>query len=112
MRKEAFKNHSDSIPKDRTEFFKLNADYPRTQPDVGFKLINDFNEKITVQNAEKYVSSLKDYASPLITKMINEKDKFNAKEVGWLHEPWMGSKRDPIMGTYPGNPNLQELLKA
>lgn len=112
VRKEAFKNHSDSIPKDRTEFFKLNADYPRTQPDVGFKLINDFNEKITVQNAEKYVSGLKEYASPLITKMINEKDKFSAKDVGWFHEPWMGSKRDPIMGTYPGNPNSAGTFKG
>ncbi|MEN4759170.1 hypothetical protein ABEG63_02425 [Chryseobacterium sp. C39-AII1] len=111
VRKQAFKNHSDSIPKDRKAFFQLNADYPRTQPSVGFKFINEFNQPITVENAETYVSKMKEYASPVITKMINEKDKFNAKEVGWFHEPWMGSQRDPIMGTYPGNPNGKGTFK-
>lgn len=112
VRKEAFKNHSDSIPTDRKTFFELNAEYPRKLPNVGFKFINDFKQPITVQNAETYVSKMKEYASPLIMKMINEKEKFNAKEVGWFHEPWMGSKRDPIMGTYPGNPNSAGTFKG
>ncbi|NIF04161.1 hypothetical protein F3J23_01805 [Chryseobacterium sp. Tr-659] len=111
VKKQAFKNHSDSIPKDRKDFFVLNADYPRKRPDVGFKYMHEFNQAITVQNAGSYVSKLKEYASPLINRFINEKDKFSAKEVGWFHEPWMGSKRDPIMGTYTGNPNGKGTFK-
>lgn len=55
--------------------------------------------KITVQNAATYVAALKEYVGPVARKLLLDPN-FDAAAAHWYSEPWLGSIRESIHGTY------------
>ncbi len=103
-----FQNHKDSIPSPQQysgPLFKLSHDYPTSftspvnapwQQALGGKPISS-------ANALAYVDSLKSYVSSTITPFLNNFKAYDAAKQGWYHEPWTGSIREPITGSYVGS---------
>ncbi|MBC9883140.1 hypothetical protein G8O24_38265 [Bradyrhizobium sp. INPA01-394B] len=56
---------------------------------------------ITTTNAAAYVAALKEYVGPAARKLILDYANWDAKKAGWYNEPWLGSVRESIHGTYP-----------
>jgi len=85
-------------------FFKLSHDWPRDRlPPLGNapwqKAIN--NGHITTSNAAAYAAALKAAVTPNARKLILDYPNWDAGKAGWFNEPWLGSQRESIHGTYP-----------
>ena len=58
------------------------------------------NGKITTKNAAAYAAALKDAVSKNARNLIMHYDTWDAAKAGWYNEPWLGSQREAIRGTY------------
>jgi hypothetical protein len=56
---------------------------------------------ITTQNAAAYVAALKQYVSANARTLLLDYPRWDAAKARWYNEPWMGSMRESIHGTYP-----------
>lgn len=86
------------------KLFELNSCWPTAPlpaPKDGFawqKAIG--NKPITTQNAHLYAAALKEHVSKNARALIVGHDTWNAKSADWYNEPWLGSQREAISGTY------------
>ena len=55
---------------------------------------------ITVANAAAYAAALKRAVAKNASQLIEHYDHWNAARAGWYNEPWLGSIRESIRGTY------------
>ncbi|KAF1008322.1 MAG: hypothetical protein GAK28_01303 [Luteibacter sp.] len=83
--------------------FSLNHDWPKfaksqVGPPPWRKAIN--NGRINIHNAEAYANALKEAVAPNARKLILDYAHWDAAKAGWYNEPWLGSLRDAIHGTY------------
>jgi len=86
--------------------FALSHDYPRAQvppPDpapwreaIGFG-------RIDTGNARAYVEALKDYIADDMRELLFDYENWDAEAAGWYNQPWLGTIREPIHGTYVGS---------
>jgi hypothetical protein len=86
--------------------FKLSYNWPTKplpplQNPPWAKAIN--NGPITVENAAAYVKALKDYVGPNAKTLVWNYKHWNAGKAGWYNQPWLGSIRESIHGTYTGS---------
>jgi hypothetical protein len=58
------------------------------------------NQKITPENAGAYAEALKAAVAVNGRALIMHYDTWNAAKAGWYNEPWLGSQREAIHGTY------------
>jgi len=58
------------------------------------------NGKITPQNAPAYAAALKAAVADNARNLIMHYDTWDAAKAGWYNEPWLGSLREAIHGTY------------
>jgi hypothetical protein len=58
------------------------------------------NGTITTQNAPLYAAALKAAVAQNARQLIAHYDTWDAAKAGWYNEPWLGSKREAIRGTY------------
>ncbi len=56
---------------------------------------------INTANAAAYVSALKDYVSINARHLLLDYRTWDASSAHWYNEPWLGSLRESIHGTYP-----------
>lgn len=103
-----FQSHRDSVPSKEQysgPLFTLSHDYPDTasaivtppwQQALGGKPISS-------ANAMNYVNALKNYVAPTITQFLFDRQNWNSANAGWYQEPWTGSIREAILGTYVGS---------
>ncbi|MBN8838539.1 MAG: hypothetical protein J0I09_14860 [Sphingobacteriia bacterium] len=114
---DAFMNHRDSAPSKQQysgPLFVLSHDYPTT-----FKTITNpswrqaLNGKaISESNVFAYMDSLKSYVAPNVKPFFTNNQQWTAAKYGWFHEPWLGSQREAILGTYLGNGNPANMFKT
>jgi len=84
-------------------FFSLSHDWP-TRPIP--PLVNApwqaaiGNGRITVRNAPAYAAALRAAVARNARALIMDRT-WNAGAAGWYNEPWVGSQREAIRGTYP-----------
>ncbi len=57
-------------------------------------------EKITPENAGAYANALREYISKTGRELVMHYDTWDAVKAHWYNEPWLGSKREAIHGTY------------
>jgi hypothetical protein len=55
---------------------------------------------ISTQNAPAYVAALKDYVSANARQLLLDYAHWDAAKAHWYNEPWLGSTRESIHGTY------------
>jgi hypothetical protein len=84
--------------------FKLNHAWPsQPLPPIGSTpwqaAIN--NGPITIKNAAAYADALKKAVAANARNLIMHYDTWDAAKAGWYNEPWLGSLREAIHGTYP-----------
>ncbi len=82
--------------------FKLNHAWPATLPPLGgapWQVAID-NGTISVKNAPAYAKALKDAVTKNGRDLIMHYDTWDAAKAGWYNEPWLGSLREAIHGTY------------
>lgn len=60
-------------------------------------------QPINVRNAGAYVQALKDYVAPNAQQLIWNYQGWDAAKAGWYNQPWLGSIRESIHGTYTGS---------
>ena len=87
-------------------FFKLNHAWPTTPlPPITNApwqaAIN--NGPLTVANAPAYAAALKAAVAVNGRNLIMHYDTWDAAKAGWYNEPWLGSLREAIRGTYQGS---------
>lgn len=85
-------------------FFKLNHAWPtKPLPPLTVAPWRQAigNRPITIQNAPAYARALKDAVTPNARKLILDYANWDAAKAGWYNEPWLGSLRESIHGTYP-----------
>ncbi len=58
------------------------------------------NQPINVHNAAAYAAALKQAVAANGRQLIEHYDQWNAARAGWYNEPWLGSEREAIRGTY------------
>ena len=58
------------------------------------------NGQINTQNAPAYAAALKEAVTVNGRRLTMHYDTWNAAKAGWYTEPWLGSKREAIRGTY------------
>ena len=93
--------------------FQLSAAYPQQVPTPAMPwraAIN--NGPITVANANTYVLAVKQSISADMRSMVLDSDNWDAAARGWYNEPWLGSQREPIHGTYVGTQDYPQALFA
>jgi hypothetical protein len=56
--------------------------------------------QITVENAQAYAEAVKQAVATNGTALITQGNGFDAAGAGWFNEPWTGSIREAIQGTY------------
>lgn len=113
----AFQNHRDSVPTQQEydgPLFVLSHDYPATaKPVVNPSWQQALSgQPISEANTFAYMDSLKSYVAPDIIPFFTNNKEWNAATYGWFHEPWMGSQREAILGTYLGNGNPANIFKS
>ncbi len=57
--------------------------------------------QITQKNAAAYVAALKEYVGTNARKLFLDYANWDAAKARWFNEPWLGSLRESIHGTYP-----------
>lgn len=84
-------------------YFQLSKDWPQKPLPPGDtpwqRAIH--GQRITPQNAYAYTEALKAYVSANARHLILNYATWNAAQAGWFNEPWLGSEREAIHGTYP-----------
>lgn len=117
MRREAFRDHRDSVPSVavyNAPLFKLSHDYPsvipRRQSLPWCAALR--GRSISDANAFAYIGALKRYVEPALMPFFTDTKSWTASRNGWFHEPWLGSEREAILGTYQGNGNPAHLFKS
>jgi hypothetical protein len=113
----AFLNHRDSIPSQQQypdSLFVLSHDYPTTVAPVvdppwqrALK-----GQPISASNVFAYMDSLKSYIAPRIQPFFTNNTSWTAAKYGWFHEPWLGTQREAVLGTYLGNGNPANMFKT
>lgn len=104
-----FASHRDSVPSSAEysgPLFTLSHDYPSSPlpPFVNPPWQQALKGKpLSSWNALAYVEGIKQYVSPAITKFLFDHAHFNADSAGFYEEPWTGSLREAIMGTFVGS---------
>jgi len=98
-----FQNNNGNLPSPGQSTFVLNHAWPTTplpplknapwQQAIG-------NGKITTANAHLYANALKAAVAVNGTALITKGNQFNAVAGHWYNEPWLGSQREAIQGTY------------
>lgn len=58
------------------------------------------NGRITTQNAAAYAAALKKAVSQNARHLIMHYDTWDAAKAGWYNQPWLGTLRESIHGTY------------
>lgn len=97
-----FQNNNGMIPPQKQPLFKLNHAWPRELPPLsGMPWRNAIHQGvITRQNAAVYAQALKAAVAKNGRNLIMHYDSWNAAKAGWYNEPWLGSLREAIHGTY------------
>jgi hypothetical protein len=113
----AFLNHRDSVPSKQQysdSLFTLSHDYPATvKPLVNPPWQKALNgQPISQSNVFAYMDSLKKYVAPNILPFFANNKEWTAAKYGWFNEPWVGSQREAILGTYLGNGNPAHMFKT
>ena len=82
--------------------FRLNHAWPTALPPLTSApwQVAIGNGAITTQNAPAYATALKDAVSANARSLIMHYDTWDAAKAGWYNEPWLGSLRESIHGTY------------
>jgi hypothetical protein len=84
--------------------FKLNPAWPQ-KPLLSLQdppwQVAIHGHKITTYNASAYANALKAYVSQNAKDLIMNYDSWDASKARWFNEPWLGSLREAIHGTYP-----------
>ena len=86
--------------------FKLAHDYPNTavhppSPTPWDEAID--GGYINPGNAEEYVLQVKKYIAEDMRVLLYDNANWDGDERGWYNQPWLGSIRDPLKGTYVGS---------
>jgi hypothetical protein len=83
--------------------FRLSHDWPQ-QPLPAMKnppwLQAIGGGAISTQNAAAYVAALKQYAAGNARQLLQDYIHWDAAKAHWYNEPWLGSTRESIHGTY------------
>lgn len=113
----AFQNHRDSVPSKQeygNPLFLLSHDYPSTAvPVVNPPWQQALNgQPISAANVFSYMDSLKNYIAPNVLPFFTDNKDWTAAKYGWFHEPWLGTQREAILGTYLGNGNPAHMFKT
>lgn len=113
----AFQNHRDSIPSKEQypdSLFVLSHDYPTSvTPVVNPPWQQALNgQPISASNVFAYMDSLKSYVAPNVLPFFTNNKGWTAAKYGWFQEPWLGSQREAILGTYLGNGNPANMFKT
>lgn len=103
-----FINNNGHVP-DSSQYsgtlFTLSHNYPTTilpvENPIWQQALN--GQPISSSNAIAYVDSLKSYVSASMRNFLYNYNSWNAANEGWYSEPWTGSIRDAILGTYVGS---------
>jgi hypothetical protein len=103
--KDPYLNNNGQIPP-KSQYdgplFKLSHNWPTQapgpMPDAPWRRAIG-NQQITPQNAGAYVAALKEYVSADARKLFLDPN-FDAAAAKWYNEPWLGSIREAIHGTY------------
>lgn len=113
----AFANYRDSVPSQQQyngPLFTLSHDYPTTP-----KAVNNPSwlqalkgQPISDANVFAYMDSLKTFVAPNIMPFFTDHNNWTAAKYGWFNEPWMGSQREAILGSYLGNGNPANMFKT
>lgn len=104
-----FLSHRDAVPSSSQyngPLFTLSHNYPDAAlpPFVNPPWQQALNgQPLSTANALKYVEAIKGFVAPTITQFLYNRNNFNADSAGWFQEPWTGSQREAIMGTYVGS---------
>ena len=113
----AFLNHRDSVPSQQQysdSLFVLSHDYPATVTPVvdppWQKALH--GQPIAASNVFAYMDSLKSYVAPNVLPFFTNNKEWTAAKYGWFQEPWMGSQREAILGTYLGNGNPANMFAS
>src|SRR5260221_504782 len=113
----AFLDHRDSTPSKQQyndPLFALSHDYPTAVTPVTNpswqRALN--GQPISESNVFKYMDSLKSYVAPRVLPFFTNNTKWTAEKYGWFQEPWLGSQREAILGTYQGNGNPANMFKT
>jgi hypothetical protein len=101
-----FQNNDGAIPPPQIypgPLFVLNHAWP-TQPLPPLRnapwQMAIHNGLITPQNAPAYAAALKAAVSVNGRKLIMHYDTWDAAKAGWYNEPWLGTQREAVHGTY------------
>ena len=101
-----FQNNNGQLPPPSVysgPLFQLNHAWPTAQlPPLKHAAWQEaiHNGHITVQNAAAYAAALKAAVAKNARTLIMYYDHWNAAKAGWYNEPWLGSLREAIRGTY------------
>lgn len=113
----AFVDHRDSAPSKQqygNPLFVLSHDYPSSVTPLSNttwqQALN--GQPISASNTMAYMQALKDYIAPKLLPFFTSNAQWNAAKYGWFHEPWVGSQREAILGTYLGNGNPANMFKT
>ncbi len=106
----AFLNYRDSVPSQQQyngPLFTLSHNYPTTPTTVvDPSWQNALNgQPISDKNVFAYMDSLKTHVAPNVMPFFTNHNDWSAAKYGWFNEPWMGSQREAILGSYLGNGN-------
>lgn len=97
----------------RGPLFKLSHDYPDSAPVPAMPWRTAIgNGLITVRNAPAYTQQLKQVVSADMITLLQNYQQWNAPQRGWYNEPWLGTIRESIHGTYVGGSSLDNSLFA
>lgn len=113
----AFLNHRDSVPsKEQYNYplFELSHDYPTTATPVENPSWQQAlkGQPISESNVFAYMDSLKSYVAPNVLPFFTSNTTWTAAKYGWFQEPWLGSQREAVLGTYLGNGNPANMFKS
>ncbi len=90
--------------------FTLSHDWPTSVTPLKdppwIKAIGD--APINTKNAAAYVEALKRYVTHNARALILDYAHWDAQKAGWYNEPWLGSQREAIHGTYEAGQFLPE----
>lgn len=92
-------------------YFRLSHTYPASAPTPAMPwraAIN--NGVITTANANAYAQALKLAVGKDMQVLLQNYPAWDASARGWYNEPWLGSEREPIHGTYVGGAYLDSSL--
>ena len=113
----AFQNHRDSVPSPQQysdSLFTLSHDYPASVAPVTNPSWQQAlkGQPISESNVFAYMDSLKSYIAPNLLPFFTNNAAWTAAKYGWFHEPWVGSQREAILGSYLGNGNPANMFKS